>query len=143
MNTQNDLHIKVLVAEDTPMFQKVIRRCLEQMKCEAVIAENGRLALDLLEKDPATYQLLVSDIEMPELDGMSLVSRLREHPVLCGLPAIACSSRTEPEFREQALARGFDEYLVKLNEDELKRTVALWLVRGVRRQPAFDQKGQR
>ncbi|WP_437230978.1 response regulator [Planctomicrobium sp. SH661] len=133
---------RILIAEDTPMFQTVMRRCLEQLGCEIVVKGDGRQALDLLLEDPVTFQLLVSDLEMPELDGFSLVREIRAHPVLGSLPVIACSSRTEPEYEAQALAAGFDAYLVKLNEEQLKKTAALWLVRGIRRQPVRDLQEQ-
>lgn len=120
----------ILVAEDSPFFQNLIKSYLENPPRRLTVVENGRAALELLQTSPDEYDLLVTDIEMPEMDGFELVKRIRLDAQLRSLPVIAVTSLATPEHIERGLREGFDSYLVKIDKDQLIKTIDRFLDRG-------------
>jgi len=105
--------LKVLVAEDTPFNQKFILRLLDRWGYQAVIAENGRKALEALSKD--NYDLVLMDVQMPEMDGLEATQAIRESEKQTGrhIPIIALTAHAMKGDRERCLASGMDEYVSK------------------------------
>ena len=113
--------IKILVVEDTQVFAKALKNILEQEGYQAVLAQNGLEGLALLQKD--NFNLIISDIEMPKMDGLEFIKSVRTEDKLKNLPVIALTSLDDEEHRQIALAAGFDYYEIKLKEQELMKTV--------------------
>jgi CheY-like chemotaxis protein len=84
---------KILLAEDEIAVSRLLRRYLEKVGFEVLAAANGLEALDLFRRE--NPDLLLSDIDMPEMDGLELLARIRE--VNRRLPAILVSGKAEPE----------------------------------------------
>lgn len=76
-----------------------------------VTAQNGREALELLGKE--SVSLVVSDVMMPEMDGMELCTRIKESPLLCHLPVILLTAKSMSVYVEEGFQAGADDYLVK------------------------------
>ncbi len=112
-----DLKAKVLLAEDSPFFLRVVRSFLESEGYEVVAAENGREALERLQQ--TKVDLVVSDIEMPLMNGIELVRAIRANPALRDLPVIALTSLTGDSNKEKGLRAGFDLYEYKLDRTRL------------------------
>lgn len=68
---------KILVVEDDMMFRKVISSILEDEGAELFIAEDGRAALKILEEQKGAFKLMISDVRMPEMDGIELLKHVR------------------------------------------------------------------
>jgi CheY-like chemotaxis protein/HPt (histidine-containing phosphotransfer) domain-containing protein len=103
----------VLVAEDTPFNQKYIRRLLESWCFSASIVANGRQAIDALaERD---FDLVLMDVQMPEMDGLTATSRIRELEKQTGrhVPIIAMTAHAMRGDRERCLDAGMDDYVPK------------------------------
>ncbi len=103
--------LRILIAEDNPINQKVGRKMLEQLGYAADLARNGREALEALRE--TTYDLVLMDIQMPEMDGLEATRLIRaamgpQAPYLVALTAEALEGD-----RERFLASGFDNYLSK------------------------------
>lgn len=113
--------IKILVVEDTQVFAKALKNILEQEGYQAVLAQNGLEGLALLQKD--NFNLIISDIEMPKMDGLEFIKSVRAEDKFKNLPVIALTSLDDEEHRQIALAAGFDYYEIKLKEQELMKTV--------------------
>jgi two-component system cell cycle response regulator DivK len=118
----------VLLIEDNDANRYLARFILEKNGLEVVQAANGvdgvRLAL---ERAP---DLVLMDIEMPEMDGYEAASRLRANPATAHVPIMAFTSYAHPSDRERALARGFSDYLEKPFEiDDFVRRVLRLLTR--------------
>ncbi len=105
--------LSVLVAEDTPFNQKYIRRLLESWCFSASIVENGRQAIDALAK--RDYDLVLMDVQMPEMDGLTATSRIRELEKQTGrhVPIIAMTAHAMHGDRERCLDAGMDDYVPK------------------------------
>ncbi|NCD33964.1 MAG: response regulator [Spartobacteria bacterium] len=81
---------KILVAEDDVITQKLILAILEKDGHVAFISPNGRHALETLQVNP--FDLLITDVMMPELDGRSLIEAMHKHPRLKNIPVIIISA---------------------------------------------------
>ena len=107
--------LRVLVAEDNAVNQTLARRLLEKRGHTVVIAENGRVALDALERD--TFDLILMDVQMPVLGGLETTACIRERERAAGcvarVPIIALTANAMAGDRERCIASGMDEYLTK------------------------------
>jgi CheY-like chemotaxis protein len=104
--------LRVLVVDDEPETRELMRFLLEQ--CEAVVttASSADEAISLLAQQ--SFDLLVSDIGMPDGDGYSLIRKVRTmSPGLRALPALALTAFARPDDRTQALRAGFNMHLAK------------------------------
>jgi CheY-like chemotaxis protein len=105
--------LRMLVAEDNDFNRDLLEHMLARLGLSAAMAVNGREALALLECE--TFDLLLLDIHMPELDGFQVVGAIRERERTAGghLPVIALTARSRKEDRERCLRAGMDECLTK------------------------------
>jgi CheY-like chemotaxis protein len=116
--------IHLLVIEDDPDARELMTAVLEQRGATVISADSVARAFELL--DPSRLDLIVSDIAMPDEDGIAFIRRLRALPRDQGgeTPAIAVSAYVAQSDRTRALAAGFDRYLHKpVDFDELVRTI--------------------
>jgi CheY-like chemotaxis protein len=82
---------RVLVADDNPAMAKVIAFNLSAVGFETTVAKNGRMAWEMLEAEP--FDLLITDYQMPEMDGRELVRTIRDCPRLRQLPVIMLTAK--------------------------------------------------
>lgn len=87
---------RILVAEDSEIAGKVIIKYLRRIGHEATLCLNGVEAMKILDEDP-DYNLLITDMMMPEMDGHQLIRELRRIPEFEDLPIIAVSAYVSPE----------------------------------------------
>jgi signal transduction histidine kinase/ActR/RegA family two-component response regulator len=119
--------LRVLVAEDNLVNQKVIRRTLEKWGVEVQIANHGREALEWLSREP--FHLVLMDCQMPEIDGYEATRRIRayEQPRGLHIPIIALTANALAGDREKCLECGMDDYLTKpVNPDMLWEKLTQW-----------------
>jgi signal transduction histidine kinase/CheY-like chemotaxis protein len=107
--------LRVLVAEDNAVNQALARRLLEKRGHTVVIAENGRVALEALERE--AFDLILMDVQMPVLGGLEAAAciRERERAAGCGarIPIVAVTANAMAGDRERCIESGMDEYLTK------------------------------
>ena len=103
---------RVLVVDDNAAMRAVLRAPLEEIGAEVEELGDGRLALDRVRAGEAV-DLLISDLEMPELDGFGLLEALRRNPASEGLPVIVVTGDDALASRERALGLGADDFTVK------------------------------
>lgn len=109
--------IKILLVEDTPFFQKLEKDYLENAGYDVTVAEHGKIALEIMRSQK--FDVIVSDINMPEMNGIELIKRIRADKSLCDLPVIAVTSLTGELQKKEGLAAGFDSYEFKLDRARL------------------------
>ena len=111
---------RILLVDDSVTTLQLERTLLEAAGFEVTTASDGEQALQILESGE-TFDVLVSDIEMPRLDGLSLSARVRRRPDTSALPIVLVTGLAQDEQRQRALDIGVNAYIVKgrFDEDEL------------------------
>ncbi|MCC6954152.1 MAG: response regulator [Deltaproteobacteria bacterium] len=118
--------LRVLVTDDNPVNQVFLCRLLQKMGHETVAAHNGLEACEAIEQ--SEFDLILMDIQMPVLDGVSATKRIREAQRARGVrtPIIAATAHAMAGDREHYLASGMDDYLSKpINKLELQQALRL------------------
>ena len=101
---------------------------LEGARCEAV--ENGRAAVERLRAGPGDFDLVLMDVQMPEMDGLEATRAIRHDLGLADLPVIALTAGAMESQRQQALAAGMNGFIAKpFRVKEMVATMAPWLRR--------------
>jgi PAS domain S-box-containing protein len=105
--------MKVLLAEDNAVNRTLATKLLEKRGHSVVLAENGRQALEILERQ--SVDLILMDVQMPEMDGLEATAAIREKEKSTGghLPIIALTAHAMKGDRERCLAAGADAYVTK------------------------------
>jgi len=105
--------LNIIVAEDVPFNQKFIVRLLESWGHKVTLVENGREVLELLPSH--TFDLVLMDVEMPEMDGYEATRAIRkaESGTEMHIPIIALTAHAITEDRQRCLQAGMDEYISK------------------------------
>ncbi len=113
--------LNVLLVEDSAFFQSVETEYLHSSGCIVDLAENGAVALEKLKE--SNYDLVITDIQMPVMDGYELGEKIRAIKELDIMPIIAVTSLFCEESQKKALETGFDAYEMKLDKNKLIETV--------------------
>jgi two-component system cell cycle response regulator DivK len=102
---------RILVVEDNEKNMKLVRDVLVATGYRTLEATTGREAVDLASEH--TPDLVLMDIQLPDLDGVQALQRLREDQRTAGIPVLALTAQAMRGDRERFLAAGFDGYLSK------------------------------
>ena len=102
--------LRILLAEDNPVNQRVVQRILDRFDCHVDLAGNGLEVLDLLNR--AHYDVVLMDVQMPELDGLEATRRIRTSEQ-SELHIIALTANAMEGDRERCLDAGMDDYISK------------------------------
>ena len=108
---------RVLLVDDDMRNLFALSGLLQKQGISVVKADNGQVALDKLDKDPAV-DLVIMDIMMPVMDGYEAMRRLRADDRFRELPIIALTAKAMPEDREACLEAGASDYLTNPLEPE-------------------------
>lgn len=121
--------LKVMVADDSSVARKQVERALKAIGFEAVLANNGQDAYDklreMVKEGPISEQigLLISDIEMPEMDGYTLTAKIRNDPDLAKMHVILHTSLSGVFNQAMVKKVGADNFIAKFNPDDLANAV--------------------
>lgn len=116
--------LKILLAEDTPLNQILVKKIVQKWNYEIDVANNGREALNLLEKN--NYDVVLMDIQMPEMDGYTATQAVRNmrDPVKKTVPIIALTAHATNEEAQKCLHMGMNAYVTKpFNPGLLLKTI--------------------
>lgn len=124
--TQWARHLRVLTVDDSMVARKQVTRCLETIGVEVVALNDGRQALDYLRamldegRDPQEeFLMMISDIEMPEMDGYTLTAEVRSDPRLAKLHIVLHTSLSGGFNQAMVKKVGADDFLAKFRPDDL------------------------
>ncbi len=109
---------KILLVEDSPFFRDMIRPVLESQNYFVKTACDGAEGLKILSSDE-NFDLVLTDIEMPNKDGWDLMRDIRSTQRFDNLPVVAMTTLNDESSRAKAVDLGFTKYLIKFDQDEL------------------------
>jgi len=120
MPAPSEKRLRALVVEDSGMMRHMIKDRLEAANFEVVSAGDGQQALGLLRgQDVKRFDIVISDIEMPRMDGYTLTRNIKEDPVLRTTPVVLFSSLITEELRHKGASVGADGQIAKPQFGEL------------------------
>lgn len=126
--------MRVLVAEDSAVARKIIKDILESAGHEVILTESGKQAWEKLNQmfsEASAYgknirdfvDLVLTDIEMPEMDGLTLTKLIKETPGFLNLPVVVNTTLSDEANQQKARTVGADDYLVKFDAKHLLELV--------------------
>lgn len=119
-NTPDLSHIEILFAEDIEINREIFSTLLENTGIRIVTAINGKEAVDLFAKNPNRFNLIITDVQMPVMDGYEATRKIREMPEGKNIPIIAMTANVFREDIEKCLDSGMNDHLKKpINVDEV------------------------
>lgn len=128
--TLHAVHARVLLVDDNATNRKVASQILMKAGCEVVMASSGQEAISVLQKD-SNFDLVLMDIQMPEMDGMETTRRLKALQLDSLPPIVAMTAYAMKEDRERFLAAGMDDYLAKpIRAQQIIAMVSRWVSEG-------------
>jgi len=120
---------KILLAEDNPTNQKIMMLLLQKLGLQADVADNGLIAIDLL--NVGSYALILMDVQMPELDGLEATRRIRTAEMAADgrhIPIIAVTAHAMDAHQESCKEAGMDDYLAKpVTLKSLHEVLSRWI----------------
>ncbi|MDA3960816.1 MAG: hybrid sensor histidine kinase/response regulator [Planctomycetota bacterium] len=125
---------KVMLAEDVGFFRRMLGGYLQAAGFEVTTAKNGREAYDQMQRHD--FDVLVSDIEMPEMDGNQLIRAVRKGQRNVKIPSMALSALSKESDRARSLKAGFDAYEIKVDRERMYQSLYEMLLKmgqGVKR----------
>ncbi|HEX2877779.1 MAG TPA: ATP-binding protein, partial [Polyangiaceae bacterium] len=131
---------RILVAEDNPINQEVIREVLSELGYDAHIVDNGLEALTALEQE--AFPVVLMDCQMPELDGYGAAREIRRRESGAGhIPLIAVTAHAFEGERQKALSAGMDDYVTKpISGEVLAEVIQRWWPKDLSREPESGER---
>jgi CheY-like chemotaxis protein len=122
INNVNDSQRTILVVDDFDDTRLLLRTWLQKKGFRVIEAENGNRAITAAESNRP--DLIIMDVEMPELDGLEATRKIRQLQNLEGVPIVAVSAYGADQYRVHALAAGCNEYVsTPFEPDELEKLI--------------------
>ncbi len=111
----------VLIAEDSRTAQNHLRRIFENSNLKYKIFDNGKLLIHYVQslRDPSIIPAIITDIEMPEMSGFTVIQELRKHPETRDIPVIVNSSMTGDNNKREAQSLGADGFIDKTKSQDI------------------------
>ncbi len=125
---QSAVRLRILLAEDNPVNQKVAVKLLNSLGHSVDVAANGYEVLDLLKRQP--FDVILMDCQMPLLDGFEATKLIRQQELITGarITIIALTANAMKEDQDQCLAAGMDGFLPKpVRKSDLDQTLSKWI----------------
>jgi two-component system chemotaxis sensor kinase CheA len=123
VSPDSDFIPTILIVEDSNFFRNQVRNYMEEAGFNVLEAEDGVEALEVLEGNVDDITMVVTDIEMPNMDGFELTEKIRQEPRFAQLPVIALTTLAGDEDVAKGKAVGIDEYHIKLDKERLMECV--------------------
>jgi len=130
---------RILLVEDNKINQLVVNEMLTQAGLVVNVANNGKEALEELERNE--YELVLMDIQMPEMDGLTATRLIRQHKELDWLPIVALTAHAMNEDYQKSMEVGMNAHITKpINSRELFFCLAEWLAKGQKAKEMRNKK---
>ena len=113
----------ILIAEDSNFFRDQVKGFIEDEGYTVIEAQDGLIAWNLLEKHGDNISLVVTDLEMPNLDGLGLAKKIKSDERFMHLPVIALTTLAEDDDIAKGREMGIDDYQIKLDREKLMESI--------------------
>jgi two-component system chemotaxis sensor kinase CheA len=113
----------ILIVEDSNFFRNQVKGYMEEAGFDVLEGEDGLEAWQVLEENFHDISMVVTDIEMPNMDGFELTEKIKQHPEYSRLPVIALTTLAADEDVAKGKSVGVDEYHIKLDKERLMESV--------------------
>jgi len=124
-NTEFLRGLRVLVAEDNNINQMIIEELLSSVGIEVTLADNGITALKIMREN--AYDVVLMDIMMPEMDGLTATAQIRAERRYDDLPILAMTANAGAEYLEESMRAGMNDYLTKpIDAEQLFKALIKW-----------------
>jgi len=117
----------ILFAEDSAFFRNQVKQFMVEDGFKVIEAEDGRIAWELLKERVEEIDLVVTDLEMPNMDGFELTKRIKSDPSYSHLGVIALTSLASEAHIEKGKSAGIDEYEIKLDREKLMAVIRQYM----------------
>ena len=105
------MKMRIMIVDDDSTTRKILGMYVRQKGFDVVMAENGFNALEKLAVE--TVNLIMTDLNMPNMDGIELIRNLKADPAYAAIPVVMVTTEADEEERAKAMAAGAEAYLVK------------------------------
>jgi len=105
--------VRVLLAEDNEINQQIAIELLEGVGASVAVADNGRIVVDMLFGSPQGYDIVLMDLQMPEMDGFQATTKIRSDGRFAELPIVAMTAHATIEERQRCLMSGMNDHIAK------------------------------
>jgi len=112
---------RILLAEDSTFYRNLLSSYMVAAGYDVVVAEDGRQGWEKFKQEE--IDLVITDIEMPHMDGLELTRKIRSHEVNSDVPVIAVTSLTGDSHRQRGLEAGINDYQMKLDRERVLSSV--------------------
>ena len=116
-------HPIILIAEDSNFFRNQVKNYMTESGYDVLEGEDGAIAWELLQEHADEVTMVVTDIEMPNMNGFELTETIRSDPRFKDIPIIALTTLAVEEDIAKGKAVGVDEYYIKLDKEKLMASV--------------------
>ena len=123
INRPDGTETSILYAEDSDFFRNQVKAFLEEGGYNVIEAEDGVVAWDLIQEHADEISIVVTDIEMPNLDGFGLTEKIRKDERFSHLPVIGLTSLAGDDDMARGEEVGIDEYQIKLDREKLLQSI--------------------
>lgn len=122
---------EILLVEDSDFFRDHVASILREADYRVLTAADGQQGFDLLQEKARDIALVVTDIEMPRMNGLELIRLIRRDARLRHLPIVALTTLANDTDRQRAVDAGVNDYQIKLDRESLLTSIAEWIQRSV------------
>ncbi len=132
----------ILLAEDSDFFRKHVSDCLEEAGYRVVCCEDGAIAWDTLQSTDDEIDLVVTDIEMPNMNGFQFSRKIKDHADFKHIPIVALTSLSSDADVQNGREAGIDDYQVKMDRENLLTGITKLLKQAEGRTSRFDRSAE-
>lgn len=115
--------LRLLIVDDDELNRDIIEEYLDESSYEIATANDGDIAIEMLEREPTRFDIILLDRMMPSMDGMEVMSRIMQHPQLSTIPVILQTARAGKQDILEGMQAGAHYYLTKPFEEAMLKTV--------------------
>jgi two-component system chemotaxis response regulator CheY len=104
---------RILVVDDSPTLRRLAANTLRAAGYDVIEAEHGQEGLDRLQQEVSEIHAVVTDLNMPVMDGLTLTERVRTNPATSAMPVLMVTTEASPEMRKKGRAAGATGWITK------------------------------